>query len=371
MRKFQPITPMKKHFIHLFGRWCLAIVTCIVAQLLPVNQAISQDLHYSQFYGAPLHLNPAMTGVFRGDVRLMANLRRQWANVPVDYRTITGGVDLKVVNSKTRDGFFALGMAYNYDRAGFSQLNLNTLNLNGSYTKKLGKRLYGSLGAQLSLNRRAYTDDDLSFDNQYVPGRGQFDPSRPNGDKVDDDNLTFPSLAGGLNLRYQRKERDDMVDLLTQRTKIDFGVGFFHLNRPNQFFIDNAAIKLPVRMTPYVLGVVQLSKRLDFVGSLAGQYQTTYRQYLAGAGARYYLSLRPGRQFAIQAGMNYRLDANGDATFPAFEALYNNLRVGFSYDINVSEFDVATRGKGGPELFIHYVFTKVKPLPVFKICPLI
>jgi len=55
----------------------------------------AQDFHYSQFYNAPLHLNPALTGIFRGDIRAMGNYKSQWTDVPVDYKTVTLAVDKK------------------------------------------------------------------------------------------------------------------------------------------------------------------------------------------------------------------------------------------------------------------------------------
>ena len=34
-----------------------------------IGKSFSQDLHYSQFYNAPLVISPALTGIFNGDQR--------------------------------------------------------------------------------------------------------------------------------------------------------------------------------------------------------------------------------------------------------------------------------------------------------------
>jgi len=40
-----------------------------------------------------------------------------------------------------------------------------------------------------------------------------------------------------------------------------------------------------------------------------------------------------------------------------------------SYDINVSDFQVATDRNGGFELSVRYLFKKICPVPNVKFCP--
>src|SRR5690625_5556006 len=56
------------------------ILTAITALFLWFS-ANTQDIHYSQFYMAPLHLNPAMAGVMNCNSRMIVNYRNQWATV--------------------------------------------------------------------------------------------------------------------------------------------------------------------------------------------------------------------------------------------------------------------------------------------------
>jgi type IX secretion system PorP/SprF family membrane protein len=339
--------------------------------LLGRQSLIGQDTHYSQIYSAPFQINPALTGVFGGDMRFMGNYRNQWSNVPVGYNTFTAGADVKLLGSKPRTGFFALGASYNFDYAGFSKLSTTGLNLNGSYIKKLSKRLYGSVGLQLGATQRAFKTGDLTFDSQYDPNQGVYVPTRANGENFSNLTRTFFDFSGGINIRYQVLEEEDLVDLLEKRTKIDFGVGLFHLNRPNESFLSGTNQLLSRRITPYVLAVLQVSKNLDIVGHTALQFQGTYKEFLSGVAARVHLNRTPGKQLAIQAGVNMRYHQLGDAFYPAFEVHYNTWRVGLSYDINLSKFNNATQNNGGPEIFIQYSIKRVKKLPFYKICPLI
>ena len=52
------------------------------AILLFAKNIYAQDLHFSQFYEAPLIRNPALAGLFDGDVNVQLVYRNQWARLP-------------------------------------------------------------------------------------------------------------------------------------------------------------------------------------------------------------------------------------------------------------------------------------------------
>ena len=102
------------------------------------------------------------------------------------------------------------------------------------------------------------------------------------------------------------------------------------------------------------------------------QFQGPYRQYLATIGAKLHINRTPGEQLSIMLGAGYRFDEFGDAWYPALELNYHEIiRASLSYDINISEFQIATNRRGGLELSVRYLIKKVCPLPNFKFCPLI
>lgn len=344
---------------------------------LVVGKLGAQDLHYSQFYNAPMTISPSLTGVFGGDVRFMGNYRGQWSRTPVDYRTFTAVVDMKFINRTARKGFFAGGLAFNYDQAGYSKLNLTNLGLNGSYTRQLSNKFFVSLGGLVSANQRRFKLDDLEFDSGFDPGSGTFDPSLGTGETFPSTSKFFLDFGAGINLRLQGLDAAEMIDRLTKRSKLDVGVGVFHITQPDQSFYDNYESPLTTRITPYILGVLQVSNNVDLVGNLIGQFQEPYQEYLGMVGGRIYLSRRLGRPLAVQLGVGYRFNdikafsASKDAWMPNVEVHYKQWRAGFSYDINISGFNVTTQKRGGPEFSVSYVLHKVRPLPYFKHCPLI
>ncbi len=62
----------------------IVMVLFAVSYQLP---ATAQDIHFSQFFEAPLLRNPSLAGIFTGDVRVQAVYRDQWNSITDAYRT--------------------------------------------------------------------------------------------------------------------------------------------------------------------------------------------------------------------------------------------------------------------------------------------
>ncbi len=322
----------------------------------------AQDIHYSQFYNAPEILNPALTGIFYGDVRFMGHYRRQWENVPVDYLTFSGTYDMKLYPKKSKNNnFFGLGINFNYDNAGFSKLAHSNLQLGGSYSMELDKNIFLTAGVQVGFSNRNFKEGDLTFNNQYDDALSMFDPTLPTGEDFDNTSIFYADVSAGLNLRMQKENR---------RTKLDLGGAIYHINQPRQEFFDDSDSKLPGRFAVYALGAVKLFEAMDLLVRGTAQFQSSYREYVPGASIQIWLDQRRGRELAFQAGCNFRLNDVTDAIIPTVELHYRTLGVGFSWDVNVSDFQIATEDKGGPEIWVSYRIVKVKPLSQFKTCPI-
>ena len=82
----------------------------------------SQDLHLSQFYETPLLRNPALAGIFTGDVRVQAVYRDQWNSVTSGYKTGSLSGEYKVPVGRS-DDYVTWGMQLFYDRAGTVSLH--------------------------------------------------------------------------------------------------------------------------------------------------------------------------------------------------------------------------------------------------------
>src|ERR1044072_6011648 len=66
--------------------YCLKILVIAVSLQFSVT-SFCQDIHFSQFFEAPLWRNPSLAGIFTGDIRVQAVYRDQWNSVTNAYRT--------------------------------------------------------------------------------------------------------------------------------------------------------------------------------------------------------------------------------------------------------------------------------------------
>ena len=64
------------------------------------NNVFCQDPHFSQFFAAPITLNPALTGSSDNDWRFISNYRTQWQTLAAPYNTTTLSIDTKLIKDK-------------------------------------------------------------------------------------------------------------------------------------------------------------------------------------------------------------------------------------------------------------------------------
>ena len=90
------------------------------------GNAWSQDIHFSQFFEAPLLRNPSLAGIFSGDIRVQGVYRDQWNSVTNAYRTGSLNAEYKMPIGKG-DDFMTTGVQVLYDKAGTVGLNTHLL----------------------------------------------------------------------------------------------------------------------------------------------------------------------------------------------------------------------------------------------------
>lgn len=313
-------------------------------------QTSAQDLHFSQFYHNPTQLSPALTGIFRGDLRAAALYRSQWKSVPVPYQTFSGAVDWKLLRRDAN--LLSIGFQLQHDRAGDAALTWTQVGATASVAHALGEQHALSAGLGLSLAQRAFDISKLKFKNQW--GGDVFDPTLPTGESFDKNSGFAPLLSAGLNWHWEPAE---------SRTRFDAGVGAFHLNRPNINFRDDADQALPMRFALLLNGALQLNELTDVVAFGTAQRMGKARETLLGGGLRRMLSPDVAVQFSLATRF-------GDAVIPAFQVEWLNWTAGLSYDWNTSDFDIATGGRGGFEIAVVYRSSPVPPVKAFKSCPI-
>ena len=320
------------------------------------NELVGQDLHYSQFYNSPQTSNPALTGIFNGDIRYMGNLRDQWRWVPVPWFTFGAAYDRKFYPKKSDNHFFAGGINIYHDRQGDSKLNLTTLNVSGSYSRILNAQNILTGGITLGFSSRGFSENDLTWDKQWDGETPDF--SLPSGEQFSTNRINFLETAVGLNYRYQR----------SKRTKFDLGVGAFHLVQPSAGFYDSEDQKLPVNINFTAIGSFYVMDILDIQVHGLHQMQNEYRETIVGGLAKIYVSTKRGKETNVHVGLGYRTSGS---LIPTLALEYQQYYLGANFDVDGTDFNTIENSKRGAfEVHFRYTITHVKPLKQFKVCPI-
>lgn len=183
----------------------------------------SQDIHFSQYYHAPQHINPALTGINPGDISFTGNYRSQWKSaLGEQYMTIFASADRKFYLRKKDNQLFGGGLMLYYDSTGDANLNVTQIGLSGSYAYAFDRENVISVGLQASVSQRAFNPDNLTFGDQYQ--EGSIDPDNPTFETFDDFRRYFASFGAGFNFHGKQ---------FNKRTRMDIGAAAFNLNRPD------------------------------------------------------------------------------------------------------------------------------------------
>lgn len=316
----------------------------------------SQDIHFTQFWNVPLYHNPALTGVYSGDMRMVGNYRNQWASVPVPYSTFYGNFEQKIPIKRLGNNVLGGGIILNHDQAGDSKLSRTNITLSTAYTHQLSDKHFLSGGLQLGVGQRRFQTDELTFDNQF--NGDVYDENLPTNENFSNKNFIFGDLNAGINWHFQLSKKGISADV---------GIGLAHINKPRQSFFDNEDIRLARRMSIFAKANIPITPIIDLQLAVLIQQQGAYRENIYGTNLKYHFNKTTGNEMGVYVGAWHRI---GDALAFSAGVDYLNLSVGVSYDINISPFNTATNGAGGPEISVIYTITKVKSLEEFKSCPI-
>jgi len=314
----------------------------ILFALINADNAVCQDINFSQFYEMPLLRNPALAGIFAGDYRVTSAYRNQWQSVTVPYRTIALGLEYKKSIGRNSNDFFTVGLQATDDIAGDSRLSRIQLFPVFNYHKSLNteRDTYLSAGIMGGPVMQKFDPSKLSFDDQFV--NGAYSPSNPTKQIFTNTGFTYWDLAAGLNFSSVAG-----VD-----TRFYVGAGLFHFTKPKVAFQKQYDIVL----NPKWVVNAGLSKPLSDVNKMI-----IYVDYFMQGGARLvqgglllshdFLGNNEDQKISFSGGLFYRYK---DALVPVLKLDYNKVGIAANYDVNISKLKTASQLRGSFELTISY-----------------
>ncbi|WP_207495650.1 PorP/SprF family type IX secretion system membrane protein [Aridibaculum aurantiacum] len=308
--------------------WMLALGT----------MATAQDLHFSQYFNAPLLVNPANTGFTPdGDYRFGINYRTQWAAISNPYKTFSAFGDVQLFGDRFEDGWVGVGGALMRDVAGSGNLTSTRAFGSVAYHQAVGLGSLFSAGFNLGYVNKRVDFTKLTFDNQW---NGKFfDITVPTGEGFINNQVNYFTLQAGLNYAY----------FPTENAYFNVGLSASHINRPRESFFDGSVAdeRLSPRYTAFINGSFRAGEQWIvnpnvYVSKMATAYET-----VAGVNAQRDLSGDGSTQLIM--GAYYRLN---DAIIPMVGFQVNGYRLTFNYDATASGLSPYNGTRGAYEISI-------------------
>lgn len=322
---------------------------------------IAQDAQLSQFYNAPLYINPAFTGSIELS-RVGFNQRIQWPTLAQTIETSSVYYDNHFANTP-----HGIGVIATRTRESIAKLKYTYIGLQYAYRLDLNKKWVFQLGTEARYFQKDADFEELLFSDQI-------DLSTGNINNVSQEFVAGQYLVSGFDLA---------VGGVLFSNSSWLGASVFHLTEPDDSFLGNGESKIPRFISVHAGHKIFLKqgrrrKTLSYSFqersiSFAANYKTQGPYAQMDIGVQTYLE-------PIYAGVWYRgiptssegtVNRNAALILLAGFQLREGLNVGYSYDITVSELRGATGGSH--EISISLLFGDIRRLrkrvrlPCFKV----
>lgn len=317
----------------------LVLVLFFTAFIMKVAKA--QDFTFSQFSEQSLLRNPALSGIFTGDIRAAVSHRDQWASVTVPFRTTSVDLQYKLPIGAKND-VLAIGAQMSLDAAGDIQLKRTQILPAVTFHKSLSENnnTYLSAGFMGGMVNSQFDASKLRMGDQFHAGA--FDPTTVSAQTISNTGYSYWDMHAGLGFSTS-----------IRKTNLYIAVGMAHINTPTIKSFTGDVTGAVVPRYNFNLGINASSGEKGHIMAFADvMMQNGNRQVLAGVlygvDLIEYANSDPD---ILYVGSYMRMN---DAVIPVVKMGFRHFSVGLSYDINISKLKTASSLKGGFELSVVY-----------------
>ena len=316
---------------------------CLAITLFCVKDVHAQDIHFSQIFETPYLRNPALSGLFKGDLRIQTVYRSQWNSVTNAYQTTSANIEYKIPRGQNGDYITAGGQVL-YDKAGTADLTsmhaLPALNYHKSLSQE--KSNYLSLGLMAGMVQRRVDRTKITTNSQF--NGAAFDPTLSNGENFTKSAYSYFDATVGMS--FSTQIGDD------ESNNMYIGVAYHHFNKPSNLgFYTNSNVEMTPKWT--MSGGIRMNTNDNSYITFEGDYtsQGVNKEIIGGVLYSKKLDDIEDPKYIIHGGTYFRL---GDALIPVLKLETRPLAFAMSYDINISGLKRVSKGRGGFEFSISY-----------------
>ncbi len=275
----------------------------------------AQDAVFSQFYSAPVQINPAFAGSTLSP-RVALNYRDQWHNIPNAYATFAASYDQFF--EKANSG---IGLTLVNDRQGDGIISGNSAHVTYSYRLQTRNNLNLKLGIEAGGGQSSLDWGRLVFLDMIDPVSG---------------------TSGGSSqeiapLSFRKSYADFGAGLVAYSKKFYIGISLKHLNSPNVSFLNkntNLNTGLPTRLT------FNAGYEFVFEQNRKNSPVTYLSPYLLVVRQGPFGMINTGLQGGMKGffgGIGFRhAFRNSDAVIANFGVQKGIFKIGYSHDIAIN-----------------------------------
>jgi len=279
----------------------------------------AQDPKFSQYFAAPLTLNPAYTGFFDGEYRVSMNMRQQWGNLGDAYNTYSVSGDVKLVEDENfTNSFFSLGLSGLFDESFSGALKSQYISASMSYYQYLDTehRFKFGLAPQVSYVSRFLDYNKLTFASQY--SEGGFNTTLPNFLDLKNDKTSYFDLNIGINFAAN-----------FDRLSLALGYAHYHLTKPQETLLNNSSEFVAPRQTLNMGLVYLMNNYVDL--NVTGVYnvQKNNNDTILGA----VLGFKPNDETRMKLNFGMWFKFNEASFFPYLGVSLGNISAGLNYTV--------------------------------------
>ena len=315
----------------------------VVPLLMCALQGKSQDIHFSQIFETPLLRNPALAGLFAGDVRIQSVYRSQWNSVSDAYKTgsLNGEFKLKVGQA---DDFLTIGGQVLYDKAGTIAMTSTHILPVLNYHKSLNadRNSYLSLGVMGGWVQRSIDRSKMTTNSQF-DGSG-YNGTLATGETFNKSSYSYFDGSVGMSFNNQLGENAD--------NNIFVGLAYHHFNRPSKLsYYSNNKYEMMAKWVGSAGIRMSMTDNSYFTLQADHSKQGVYSETVAGALYSLKIGEDENPRYSIHGGAYLRWK---DALIPVVKLEFAPIAIAFSYDANISQLKTASTGRGGYEVSLTY-----------------
>lgn len=286
---------------------------------------LAQDAVFSQFYAAPLQLNPALAGVSIAP-RVGVNYRDQYLTYPNAFRTYAVSYEQPFEGKPS-----SIGLLVSNNAMADGAYSVSSFRAIYSYEVRMADNLYARLGLSLGALHTRVDFDRFTFGDELDAIDG------PTG------NATAEELIAASKTSF-----DAGAGIILYSGPLYGGISLDHLNRPDEGLLElnqNLYAGRPIRMNVHFGGQIKLKRysnrrRPAYVTpNLLYSRQAAFEQLNVGAYFGYGM-------FFVGGWYRHGFE-NADAAIGVVGFRQGVFRLGYSYDATLSALRSVPGGLGG------------------------